>query len=101
MYQSNPWYHTPLWRALRLQQLNREPLCHIHLRRGKEVPATVCDHFEPFGDSWEKFIDPNNHRSVCKRCHDSAKRLQQNKGILPGCDINGLPLDPNHGWSVK
>ena len=101
MYQSNPWYHTSLWRKIRLDQLNREPLCAIHLRRNREVSASVVDHKVPFGDSWEMFINPNNLQSLCHKCHISAKQLQQNKGILPGCDVNGLPLDPNHGWSVK
>jgi len=101
MYQSNPWYHTLLWRALRLQQLNRESLCAIHLRRGREVGATVCDHKVPFGDSWEMFIDPNNLQSLCHKCHISAKQLQQNKGVVPGCDSSGIPLDPNHWFNKK
>lgn len=56
------------------------------------------DHKKPFGDSWELFVDPDNHQSICKLCHDSAKRLQQNYGVMPGCDENGLPLDGNHPW---
>jgi len=101
LYSSHPWYHTTLWRRLRLNQLNREPLCYICLRSGKERPATIVDHHKPFVDSWDLFVDPSNHRSVCKLCHDSAKRIQQNKGIMPGCGADGLPLDPNHSWGVK
>lgn len=98
LYSSHPWYHTTVWRKLRLVQLDKEPLCCVCLRHGKEKPATVVDHKQPFGDSWALFVDPNNHQSTCKLCHDSAKRLQQNHGVMPGCDENGLPLDDNHPW---
>jgi len=100
-YSSHPWYHTTLWRRLRLNQLDKEPLCYVHLRRGLERPATIVDHHIPFVDSWELFIDPNNHRSICFPCHNSAKKLLQTRGVMPGCDINGLPLDSNHPWAKK
>jgi len=101
IFSSHHWYHTVLWRRLRLDQLNREPLCYICLRSGKERPATICDHHKPFVDSWELFIDPTNHRSICFPCHQSAKKLLQTRGIMPGCDVNGLPLDNNHSWGKK
>jgi len=101
LYSSHPWYHTRLWRKLRKNQLDKEPLCAAHLRRGLERPANIVDHKKQFGDSWELFVDPNNHQSLCTMCHISAKKLQQTRGIMPGCDENGLPLDDNHGWGKK
>jgi 5-methylcytosine-specific restriction endonuclease McrA len=101
LYSSHPWYHTTFWRKLRKQQLDKEPLCAVHLRRGLERPASIVDHIKPFGESRKLFEDPNNLQSLCPMCHISAKKIQQNKGIMPGCDENGLPLDSNHEWSAK
>ena len=34
--------------------------------------------------------------SLCKRCHDSTKRMIETRGFRPDIGLDGWPLDPNH-----
>lgn len=66
------WYNLNVWRGpggLRHQQLTKEPLCEDCLKRGHIVPATDVDHKEAHNGDWDKFIDHENLRSLCKSCH--------------------------------
>lgn len=45
------------------------------------------------------FFDGTNLQSLCKLCHDSAKQREEKSGVVVGCDVNGLPIDPNHHWN--
>lgn len=72
------WYSLPIWtKELRPAQLLREPFCRECARRGERTRATVVDHIIPFRGNWGKFIDPANHQSLCKRCHDRKTALEQ------------------------
>jgi 5-methylcytosine-specific restriction enzyme A len=35
-------------------------------------------------------------KSLCKRCHDSAKRFVETRGYRPDVGLDGWPLDPRH-----
>ena len=66
------WYSLPIWTDdLRPAQLLREPFC-------RECAARY-----PPGDprhrtwAWSKFIDPANHQSLCKSCHDRKTAKEQ------------------------
>ena len=59
------WYSLPIWTD--------------DLRRGDRIWATVVDHIKPHRGSWPLFIDPANHQSLCKRCHDRKTALEQRK----------------------
>ena len=48
-----------------------------------------------------KFWDSANWQSLCKTCHDSIKQRMEKSGVVEGCDVNGIPLDPNHPWRVE
>ena len=93
------WYSRAIWhKQLRPLQLAREPLCAMHLERGEEVVADVVDHIQPWrhaatrSQRWALFIDPDNHQSLCKRCHDSDKaRIESGK--RPQIGLDGYPLD--------
>ena len=41
--------------------------------------AAVVDHVEAHQGDHEKFWDPDNWQSLCKRHHDSAKQRQEKK----------------------
>jgi len=75
------WYNLPLWRDdLRPAQLLREPWCAECAKAGDRVRATVVDHIRPHRGDWQKFVDPANHQSLCKRHHDqktAAERLAE------------------------
>jgi 5-methylcytosine-specific restriction endonuclease McrA len=98
---SNPkrLYDTVRWRRISKRQLTLEPLCAMCLQVGRDTPATVCDHIEPHRDDPVKFWS-GPFQSLCSTCHN-IKRVQENTGVLPGCDIHGLPLDEGHFWNKK
>jgi len=98
---ARPWrrlYSTKGWHRLRTAQLRDNPLCRLCADLGHTTPATVVDHIQPHKGNESLFYDAANLQSLCKRCHDSAKKSQELTGRLPGCDVNGGPLDPGHHW---
>jgi 5-methylcytosine-specific restriction protein A len=88
------WYSLALWRnprdGLRMQQLRRQPLCETCIANGVRPPnpATVAHHKTPHEGDWQLFVDPDNHASACKPCHDGdlqreehAARRQRGRGV--------------------
>jgi len=72
------WYRLPVWKdELRPAQLLREPFCRECARQGIRTRATVVDHVKPHRGDWLLFVDPGNHQSLCKRCHDRKTALEQ------------------------
>lgn len=72
------WYNLPEWTDdLRPAQLFREPFCRVCAAHGLRTPATVVDHVVPFRGDWALFVDPANHQSLCKRCHDQKTAREQ------------------------
>lgn len=72
------WYSLPVWTDdLRPAQLLREPFCRECARRGVRTRAIVVDHVTPHRGDWQLFIDPANHQSLCKRCHDRKTAREQ------------------------
>ena len=92
-------YDSPRWRKLRAFVLAEEPLCRLCAEMGRDTPANTVDHIQPHKNNPNLFFDRNNLQSLCASCHSRHKRIQENSGLLPGCDINGFPIDPNHNWS--
>jgi hypothetical protein len=87
------------WRfRLQPDQLARKPLCEDCKERGEIVAATVVDHVIPHKGDERLFFDPGNLRSLCKTCHDRAKKLKETHGYAIGHDATGRPLDPSHPW---
>lgn len=78
------WYSKPIWtERLRPAQLLREPFCRECAARGIRTKATVVDHIKPFRGDWSLFVDPGNHQSLCKRCHD-AKTARESVDFRQG-----------------
>lgn len=72
------WYNLRVWTDdLRPAQLLREPWCRECARRGIRTRATVVDHITPHRGDWQLFIDPANHQSLCKHCHDRKTAREQ------------------------
>lgn len=89
------------WRKRRAEQLRLHPLCRLHMEgRGEVVPATVADHIEPHRGDPIKFAGPL--QSVCAACHNSIKQSIEKggDGLIRGCDLAGMPLDPSHPWNT-
>lgn len=94
-------YNTKAWKEARKAQLSRQPLCELCEETNRTVPASVVNHKKPHKGDWSLFIDPANHQSVCKPCHDGAIQSFERTGDMRGCDESGAPLDPNHPWNLK
>ena len=71
------WYSWQIWtKRLRPAQLFREPFCRTCAQKGLRVLATRVDHVIPHRGSWALFIDPNNHQSLCERCHNRKTAME-------------------------
>lgn len=64
------------WRAIREQQLRREPLCRAHAKRGLVRAGTEVDHED--GNASNNAA--SNLQTLCKACH-SAKTARENGGF--------------------
>ena len=84
------FYTGAYWNRRRRLQLLEHPLCKFCAERGQVVRATVVDHVERHRGNWNKFV-LGDLQSLCKRCHDSAKKKQEQD--RPGVDADGWPLD--------
>ena len=84
------------WRKLRLLVLQEEPLCRMCAEIGRTTLATVVDHIKPKRDGGTD--ERENLQPLCKRCHDSVKAAEERGGVVRGCDVHGVPLDPGHPW---
>ena len=88
------------WQKARRQYLLTHPVCVYCKKQGKLTPATVVDHIIPHQGDQRLFWDTENWQSLCKLHHDSAKKREEKKGHMIGCEANGTPLDPLHHWNV-
>ena len=107
--------YTSAWQRARAAYLRAHPLCADHERRGQLVAAAVVDHkvaprlkdavdsgdAERIASARALFWDRDNWQGLCKSCHDSAKQRAEKSGQLPGCDVDGRPLDPSHHWHAR
>lgn len=59
------------WQRLRLQFLQRHPLCAACEADDQITAATVVDHIEPHQGDQRLFWDRGNWQALCKSCHDS------------------------------
>jgi len=88
------WYGLGIWKKLRLQQLTKEPLCHMCKSEGVIKPAKVANHTKAHKGDWSLFTDPNNLDSLCER-HHNADQQSLEKGGSPKMkfDEDGWPLE--------
>lgn len=74
------WYNLWIWRGprgLRMQILQRDPICRECADKGLVVPSTQVDHIVPHAGNWQRFTDPLNLVGLCASCH-SAKTRREN-----------------------
>lgn len=92
-------YSGKQWQAIRKAQLQHAPLCQ-HCGQ----PATDVDHIE--GDTAKNIVGVDL-QSLCHACHsvktqaDEHYRRTGKRLAIKGCDVDGLPRDPWHPWSVE
>jgi 5-methylcytosine-specific restriction enzyme A len=97
------------WRRARSRYLAEHPWCVHCLVEGRRTPATVVDHVEPHRGDERLFWDQDQWQVLCKQHHD-AKTVRDGRWgqrhlsdgaarSIYGCDVHGMPLDPNHPWN--
>ncbi len=92
-------YDTARWKRRRAAFLAANPLCRFCEATSRVTLAVIVDHVQPHRSNKELFFDETNWQSLCKRCHDGAKKELENTGRIRGCDVHGRSLDPNHNWN--
>ena len=85
------------WQVERADFLRRHPLCRMHQKRGQVVAARVVDHIVPHRGDQRLFWDQTNWQSLCKPCHDSAKKLQEHGKSARRWGEDGYPIDDDGG----
>jgi len=89
------WYDRVVWKRRAADQLRREPFCRNCAAQGEYVVASVVDHIVPHRGDWNKFrLSPV--QSLCKPCHDGAKRYVELHGFDNRIGVDGLPTDKAH-----
>ncbi|UVM07049.1 HNH endonuclease [Pseudomonas laurylsulfatiphila] len=65
------------WQRERLVFLKANPLCVYCQRESRVEAASVVDHKVPHRGDWSVFWDRKNWQALCKRCHDSTKKVEE------------------------
>lgn len=108
-----PRIYNSRWDKARLTFLRNNPLCAMCSQQGRTEAATVVDHISPhkLKDALKSgnreaisraqllFWDKGNWQPLCKPHHDSTKQRMEKRDVVIGCDVNGMPLDPNSHWN--
>ena len=81
------------WRKLRAVVLRESPLCALR----RTAMATEVDH----RDDDPTNNDRANLSALCKPCHSRKTNADRGHHVTFGCDIHGMPLDPNHPWNLE
>jgi 5-methylcytosine-specific restriction enzyme A len=80
-------------------------LCRPCRARGKVVASREVHHEPYHGGDPVAFWDERTWVPICRPCHSSrtrAEELETRTGkpqLQRGCDVHGVPLDPNHFWN--
>ena len=89
------WYGLGRWKTRASFQLQQHPLCKHCLDRGLVVEATIADHVKPARGDWNAFW-LSALQTLCKRCNDSGKKYQEQRGFRSDIGEDGWPTDRNH-----
>ena len=84
------FYCSRPWRKLRLVVLEENPFCVFCDSLGETKIAKVVDHIIPIVDDWEKRLDIDNLRPLCKECHDNLSHLAR-RSLPPRTFPDGSP----------
>ncbi len=100
MISDKPLYGSK-WQRARVVFLTANPLCVFHEVRGQIVAATVVDHIVAHKNDLTLFWNRKNWQALCKHCHDSHKQRLERSGVVMGCGLDGVPIDPQHHWHQR
>ena len=84
------FYGLKIWRLHRAIKLAKDPYCLFCEERGIKKLANVVDHIIPIVVDWDKRVEWDNLRSLCKTCHDNLSNLAR-KSLPPRTFPDGSP----------
>lgn len=83
------------WLRLRKLVITEQPLCAHCQRSGRIRPGNEVDHIDDDASNNER----SNLVNLCRPCHSVKTQGDRHGHKVKGCDVNGMPLDPNHHWN--
>jgi len=93
------------WQKVRAIKVAKDPFCERCLKKKPKlyVPIKVktsgrygvVHHIKPISTHPELRLVLDNLESLCFICHE----IEEGRMKTKGCNVNGLPNDPNHPWN--
>ena len=91
------WYHTPQWKIIRRDLLNRKPYCVFCYEKGIQTQATVADHIEPHRGDYKLFFNLDNLQPLCATCHSGEKKRRERR-YYQDRQLNKKWVTNEDGW---
>jgi 5-methylcytosine-specific restriction enzyme A len=82
------------WHKVRMLKAKSSPLCELCEQQDIDTPVDVVHHIKSIEEAPELRLVMSNLMSLCRDCHEAI----HGRKILIGCGVDGLPLNPTHGW---
>jgi 5-methylcytosine-specific restriction protein A len=89
------WYYTHRWQRRSKAQLAEHPLCVRCASKGKVTVARIADHVKRHNGVWNEFW-LGELQSLCRNCHESSKKYEEQRGFQNDIGADGWPIDPKH-----
>lgn len=86
-FNSVPFYNSLAWKRFRNTYMTEHPICYECCAHKHVEPAEDVHHLHPFSkamteeEQWKLFLDPNNVRSLCKKCHHKYHNKMKRYGL--------------------
>jgi len=89
------WYGLGRWKTKQKFQMQTHPLCAFCLGKGLVTKGVIADHVKAHRGDWNEFW-MGKLQTLCRNCHESGKKFQENRGFRSDIGEDGFPLDPKH-----
>ena len=93
--QWHKWYGRSSWLKRQRHQLRLQPLCQMCLPLAASCPQLASITSSPIAGDYTKFR-LGQLQSLCASCHNSTKKIIEQRGYDPAIGADGMPLDPRH-----
>lgn len=84
------------WERLRKMHLRKYPTCVVP---GCGNRAVDVDHIVSVAVAPRRRLDPMNLQSLCHKHHSILTQAYDRGTVRGACDVDGMPLDPQHPWA--
>ena len=99
---SASFYDSAAWARLRKTFMSLHPLCSECLKRNIVTPGAEVHHARKFlsgkteEEQWQLFLDENNLRTVCRKCHNGYHRKMDKYGLNTCDDLTDIEYKEAH-----